>query len=67
VVRPALLGKDTITIGSGDLAVEYPTLNLGVLYVAKQRGRKTGVVPMRFNAPFTRFDNLDKFRTPDGY
>jgi replicative DNA helicase len=67
VVRPALLGKETITIGSGEFAVEHSTINLGVLYVAKQRGRKTGVVPMRFNAPFTRFDTLERFRAVDGY
>jgi replicative DNA helicase len=67
VVRPEVFGKQTITIGSGDLAVEYPTASLGVLYVAKQRGRKPGVVPMRFNAPFTRFDTLERFRSIDGY
>jgi replicative DNA helicase len=67
VVRPEVFGKQTITIGNGGMAVEYPTLNLGVLYVAKQRGRKTGVVPMRFNAPFTRFDTLERYRAVDGY
>lgn len=67
IVRPEVFGKQSVTIGSGDLAIEYPTQGLGVLYVAKQRGRKPGVVPMRFNAPFTRFDSLERFRAVEGY
>lgn len=39
----------------------------GMLWVVKHRGGPCGKIELRFNAPLTRFDNLDKFRSMEGY
>jgi len=36
------------------------------LHIAKHRNGPIGVVPMRFDAATTRFDDLT-YRTPEGY
>jgi replicative DNA helicase len=40
---------------------------MGFLYVAKHRGGPCGKVALRFNAPLTRFDNLERYRDVEGY
>jgi replicative DNA helicase len=40
---------------------------MGFLYVAKHRGGPCGKVALRFNAPLTRFDNLERYRGVEGY
>lgn len=55
VINPEKLNPDTTDKGKG------------MLWVVKHRGGPCGKVELRFNAPLTRFDNLDKFRTPEGY
>jgi replicative DNA helicase len=55
VINPELLNPDTQDKGKG------------MLWVVKHRGGPRGKVELRFNAPLTRFDNLDKYRAPEGY
>jgi replicative DNA helicase len=40
---------------------------LGFLYVSKHRGGARGKAALRFDAPLTRFDNLERYRGVDGY
>lgn len=37
------------------------------IHIAKHRNGPTGVVPLRFESGLTRFDNLERYRTPEGY
>ena len=55
VVNPEKLNPETTDKGKG------------MLWVVKHRGGPCGKVELRFNAPLTRFDNLEKYRAVDGY
>lgn len=55
VINPEKLNPDTADKGKG------------MLWVVKHRGGRCGKVELRFNAPLTRFDNLAKYRAPEGY
>jgi replicative DNA helicase len=37
------------------------------IHIAKHRNGPTAVIPLRFDAATTRFQNLERFRAPDGY
>lgn len=37
------------------------------IHISKHRNGPVGVVPLRFEASTTRFQNLERYRTPDGY
>lgn len=37
------------------------------IHIAKHRNGPIGVIPLRFDANTTRFQNLERYRTPDGY
>lgn len=39
----------------------------GMLWVVKHRGGPCGKIQLRFNAPLTRFDNLEHYRAMEGY
>lgn len=55
VINPEKLNPETTDKGKG------------MLWVVKHRGGPCGKVELRFNAPLTRFDNLEKYRAVDGY
>jgi replicative DNA helicase len=57
----------TFVINPEKLNPETADKGKGMLWVVKHRGGACGKIELRFNAPLTRFDNLDKFRTPEGY
>jgi replicative DNA helicase len=37
------------------------------IHIAKHRNGPTAVIPLRFDAATTRFQNLERFRAPEGY
>jgi replicative DNA helicase len=37
------------------------------LTIAKHRNGETGVIPLRFNASLTSFNDLERYRTPEGF
>lgn len=37
------------------------------IHIAKHRNGPTAVVPLRFDANTTSFQNLERYRTPEGY
>lgn len=55
VVRPELYDAETDKKGIAEL------------YISKHRGGALGAIPMRFDAMTTRFDNLVRYRSPEGY
>jgi replicative DNA helicase len=55
VINPEKLNPETTEKGKG------------MLWVVKHRGGACGKVELRFNAPLTRFDNLDKWHDVQGY
>jgi replicative DNA helicase len=55
VINPEKLNPDTADKGKG------------MLWVVKHRGGPCGKVEVRFNAPCTRFENLERFREMEGY
>lgn len=55
VINPEKLNPETADKGKG------------MLWVVKHRGGACGKVELRFNAPLTRFENLAKYREPEGY
>jgi len=55
VINPEKLDPETTDKGKG------------MLWVVKHRGGPCGKVELHFNAPLTRFDNLEKYRAVDGY
>jgi replicative DNA helicase len=63
VVNPQKFGLKTIELEGKQVDTE----SLGLLFIEKQRGRPNGVVQLRFNAPCTRFENLERFREIEGY
>jgi replicative DNA helicase len=63
VVNPKKFGLDTIELEGNQVNTEA----LGLLFIEKQRGRPNNIVQLRFNAPCTRFENLERFRAIEGY
>jgi replicative DNA helicase len=50
-----------------ELYSEEAEAGIAELHLAKQRNGPLGVVPVRFDAPTTRFANLETYRAPAGY
>jgi replicative DNA helicase len=55
IYREELYDKDTDKKGIAEI------------HIAKHRNGPPGIIPLRFDANTTRFQNLERYRTPEGY